>query len=257
MSTSDDPAHFYTGLVAELYEPLVGDPTRADDYVAFLEASGGPTLELACGGGTPMLDLIERGYEVDGVDSSPDMIAKCRRRAAEREIEVTLYEQEMQRLDVPKRYRSIFLAGASFTLLPSDDAAARTLRAMHDHLLPGGSVLIPLTQVGPGPARQKMPGGPPREARGESGEQLSVQALDVEIDREARTITTVLRYERRAPGGEPESVEREWQTRWWSQPHFRSLLEEAGFSRITAVDPAGGRAAEDAPTFVFLAQRGD
>jgi SAM-dependent methyltransferase len=255
MKPTPDPAQFYTGLVADLYEPLAGDPSRADDYVPFLDAAGGPTLELACGPGTPMLELIQRGYEIEGVDSSADMLARCRRRAAELGLEVTLYEQQMQRLDVPRRYRSIFLAGESFTLLPSDAAARDTLRRMHDHLLPGGSVLVPLSQVAPGPVHQRLPGAPTREVTGPDGVHLALETRSIEIDREARTVRILLRYTRSAPGGEPEALEREWCTRWWSQAHFRALLEEAGFGRISAVSAAGGPAQEDALSFVFLAQR--
>jgi len=77
----DDPGQFYTGLVADLYEPLVGNPSQPNDYVRFLDAAGTPALELACGAGTPMLELIQRGYEIEGVDSSSDMLARCRRKA--------------------------------------------------------------------------------------------------------------------------------------------------------------------------------
>jgi SAM-dependent methyltransferase len=253
--SADDPARFYTGLVADLYEPLAGDPSQPDDYVPFLDAAGSPALELACGAGTPMLELIQRGYEIEGVDSSPDMLDHCRRRASDLGLEVVLYEQEMQRLALPRRYRAIFLAGASFTLLPSDAAARETLRRMHEHLMPGGSVLIPLSQVAPGPDRQSLPGTPAREVTGADGVRLSVEGRSVEIDRPARTVSVRLRYERSAPGSDPEIVERDWHTRWWTQPQFRALLEEAGFERITAVGPTGGRVEEDALVFAFLAQR--
>ena len=255
MNPEIDPAQFYTGLIAELYEPLAGNPTQPDDYVPFLEASGSPALELACGSGTPMLELIGRGYEIEGVDSSPDMLARCRHRAEDLGIEVVLHEQEMQQLELPRRYRAIFLAGASFTLLPDDAAARETLRRMHHHLVPGGSVLIPLSQVAPGPVHERLPGAPARVVTGPDGGRLSVEKRSVAVDRGERTVRVLLRYERTAPGGEAERVEREWQTRWWSQALFRALLAEAGFGRIACVLPKGGPAPEDALTFVFLAQR--
>jgi len=248
------PSQFYTGLVAELYEPLVGDPTQPNDYVPFLDASGSPALEIACGHGTPMLELIQRGYEIEGVDSSADMLQRCRDRAAALGIPVVLHEQQMQRLDLPRRYRAIFLAGASFTLLPSDEAAQETLRRMHDHLLPGGSVLIPLSRAAPGPPHQRLPGMPPQIVTEPNGVRLSVERRAIEIDREQRTVTVLVRYERTTPGAPPETVEREWHTRWWSQEHFRSLLAEAGFERISCVLPEGGAAPADALTFAFLAQ---
>lgn len=61
------PSQFYTGLVAELYDALVSYRPQADEYVPFLERSGTPALELACGSGRPLLDLVARGYDVEGL----------------------------------------------------------------------------------------------------------------------------------------------------------------------------------------------
>ena len=44
--------------------------------------------------------------------------------AAEAGVDVVLHQQRMEELDLPRRYRTIFLAGPTFTLLPDDDAAS-------------------------------------------------------------------------------------------------------------------------------------
>src|SRR5262249_38841479 len=106
---------------------------------------GTPALELACGSGRPLLELIERGYDVDGLDASRDMLERCRARAAERGLSVTLHHAKMQSFALPRRYRSIFLAGGTFGILATDEDAALALERIHAHLEPGGSVLIPLT----------------------------------------------------------------------------------------------------------------
>jgi SAM-dependent methyltransferase len=82
MDSPDAPSQFYTGLVADLYEPLLSSPARADDYVPFLDRSGTPALELACGSGLPLVELVARGYEVHGLDASQEMLDRCRARAA-------------------------------------------------------------------------------------------------------------------------------------------------------------------------------
>jgi SAM-dependent methyltransferase len=45
-----------------------------EPYAAFIEAAGQPALELGCGDGEPLLELLRRGYDVDGVDSSQGML---------------------------------------------------------------------------------------------------------------------------------------------------------------------------------------
>jgi SAM-dependent methyltransferase len=244
-------SQFYTGLVADLYEPLASAHARADDYVPFLERSGTPALELACGSGLPLVELVERGYDVHGLDSSQDMLDRCHARAAARGVEVTLHRAEMQSFSLPRRYRSIFLAGASFTLLTTDADAAHALERIHAHLEPDGSVLIPLEIEDLTAIRKDL--GRVREVATATGDRLRFAMVDVETSDDGRTVCRRLRYERIPVKGEPERLERDWKRRSWSQPQFRELLLSAGFGPVTFLGERGGRAEPDAPFFVALA----
>ena len=249
----DDPTRFYTGLVAQLYEPLVSYRATADEYAPFLDRSGAPALELCCGTGVPLLDLVARGYDVEGLDCSADMLALCRENAARAGLRATLHEQTLQEMRIERRFRAIFLAGASFTLIGGDDVARSALARIHEHLLPGGRVLIPLTI--PAPAGSTSQLGSTRERRDEDGALLRVAIVETRIDETEREVHTTLRYERIPPDGEAERVERTLVTHWWEQARFAAMLREAGFDRIAVRAPGGGRAAPDATTFVFVAQR--
>ncbi|MFD0534245.1 class I SAM-dependent methyltransferase [Actinomadura luteofluorescens] len=72
--------------------------------------------------------------EVEGVDSSADMLERLRRRAHEQGISATVYCQRMEALNLPHHYRAIFLAGPTFTLLPDDAAALACLHGIRAHL---------------------------------------------------------------------------------------------------------------------------
>ncbi|HEX7035645.1 MAG TPA: class I SAM-dependent methyltransferase [Pseudomonadales bacterium] len=250
----DDPSLFYTGLVAELYDPLVSERARARDYLPFLERSGTPALELGCGTGRPLLELAALGYDVDGLDASPDMLARCREAAREQGLEVNLYHARMQDFALPRRYRSIFLAGASFTLLTSDAEARRALGCMRAHLLPGGSVLIPLETVDAAAVRAEL--GRFRETGGAGGTRLRCAVVAVDCSADGRDVARRLRYERRWPDGRVEVLERVWRTRSWPQAAFARLLDESGFESIRMRSRDGGPAASDAPVFVALARAG-
>jgi len=208
----EEPSQFYRGLVADLYEPLVSEHARADDYVPFLEKSGTPALELACGSGLPILDLVERGYEVEGLDASQDMLDRCRAAAQARGLQITLHRGEMQAFELPRRYRSIFLAGASFTLLTSDADAQRALSCIHDQLEAGGSALIPLEVPDVALVRRML--GRVREVTNAAGDRLRVSMIAFEEQADGRTHSHRLRYERILPSGESEVVERDWRKRW-------------------------------------------
>lgn len=250
---TSSPSQFYTGLVADLYEPLVSELARAEDYVPFLDRAGTPALELACGSGLPLVELVERGYAVEGLDASLDMLERCRARAKARGVEVTVHHAEMQSFSLARRYRSIFLAGASFILLDGDADARRALGCIHAHLEPGGAALIPLEIPELDGIERQV--GIFREATSDAGERLRVGLVSFAADREARRLTRRLRYERIPPDGEAEVVERDWITHWWSEAQFREMLEEAGFEGLRFVLPRGGPVPPDAKLFVALARR--
>ena len=225
-----DGRHFYTGLVAELYDPLVSFRARAEDFVPLLASSGTPALELGCGSGHPILDWVRAGYEVDGLDASADMLALCRARADAEGLSLRLYEAEMQRFSLPRRYRSIFLVGATFSLLPSDDDARAALACIREHLEPGGTTSIPLEL--PDEAQHRESLGVVREATDGAGRTIRVRIVDLAFDASARRFSSDLRYEREHPDGTVEHAERRFERRWWTQDQFTALCEEAGLSRI-------------------------
>lgn len=194
------------------------------------------------------------GYDVDGVDSSADMLARLKQEAAESGLTVNVFEADVSELDLDRRYRAIYIAGASMTLLPDDETAQKTLNRFAAHLLPGGSVMIPLEIEQAEDLNRAI--GFFKEDRLANGELVRCGMTEVDCDEQARHARITLRYERHSTEGK-EVVERVWERHWWDQDQFRDMLETAGFDRITCLDPAGGKAGPDATTFVFLAQKND
>lgn len=242
-----DPSLFYTGLVAELFEPLRSVAPDVGPYAQFIEVSGQPALELGCGTGYPLLELRRRGIDVEGVDSSADMLDRCRLRAAEQGLDVVLHHQRMESLDLPRRYRTIYLAGSAFNLLPDDDLASRALRRIRAHLDEGGSALVPLYVPPPTPD-EKL--GQLREAYEADGSTVRVSAIGEVRDDGARRQETIMRYER-VVGERSTVVDRPWILHWYSQKQFRELAESAGLATVMVLSAAGGPAEEDAAEFAF------
>ncbi|GGS29289.1 hypothetical protein GCM10010269_80040 [Streptomyces humidus] len=186
-----DPADFYTGIVADLYGPLKSFSQDPEPYAAFVRQAGAPALELGCGDGEPLLELRRRGLDVDGVDSSADMLVRLRRRADEQGIPVTVFHQRMEAMSLPRRYRAIYLAGPTFTLLPDDATALAALGRIRAHLAEGGTALVPLFTPAPTPAEQI---GRVRTAAAPDGAELRISVVAEQRDETTRTQTTLLRY---------------------------------------------------------------
>jgi len=247
-----DEAEFYTGLVARLYSPLRSADPDPDPYAGFIAACGEPALELGCGDGDPMLELRARGLDVTGVDSSADMLDRLRARADEQGLDVVVHHQRMQDLDLGTTFRSVYLAGPTFTLLPDDEAAAQTLGAIHAHLAPGGSALVPLFVPEPLPPAAI---GHASEQVADDGTVLRFRVLAEAIDGRARRLVRSCRYESVAPDGASETVDRDWVLHWYTQAGFRSLAEAAGLDVAAVIRPDASPADPDDDVFVFWLTR--
>jgi SAM-dependent methyltransferase len=242
-----EPSLFYTGLVAHAYGPLRSVVPDPSPYARFIRAFGEPALELGCGDGDPMLALLQQGIDVEGLDASPDMLDRCRDRAAEAGVQVVLHESRIEAMDLGRRYRSIFLAGPTFNLLVDDETAAVALARIAQHLESGGAALVPLFV--PGVADHEV--GRSRTREEPDGTVLRVTTLSVERDESTRQQRSLLRYESTGPGG-ATVLDRTWVLHWHTQESFRALVSDAGLHVTALLDPDGRPATPDADQFVFL-----
>ncbi len=136
----------YRGLVAATWDTLRGDTSRWADrffYREIIEQSGQPVLDVGCGTGRLLLDYLAEGIDSDGVDNSLEMLALCRAKAAQRGMQPRLYEQAMEALALPRRYRTIIVPSSSFQLLTDIDDARAAMARFCGHLEPGGVLVIP------------------------------------------------------------------------------------------------------------------
>jgi SAM-dependent methyltransferase len=106
----------------------------------FVDA-GQPALDVACGTGRLLVPYVADGLDVDGVDVSPDMVALCREAAAAVGAAPTLSCRAMHELDLPRRYRTIYVCGG-LGLGSTREQDQEALRRLHDHLEPGGRLVL-------------------------------------------------------------------------------------------------------------------
>lgn len=98
---------------------------------------GGAILDLGCGGGEPIgRYLVDRGFQITGIDTSSTMIALARTRfPRHRWLQI-----DMRRLAIGDRFEGVLAWGSLFHL-EHDDQAAMIAR-MAAWLKPGGRLLF-------------------------------------------------------------------------------------------------------------------
>ena len=245
-----DAAHFYTGLVADLYRELRGGRPDVAMVTRFVRRYGEPALDLGCGDGDPILTLRAAGLDVEGLDASPDMLRRCAVAAAELGLDVTLHEARFETMALGRTYRSIYAATSNWNLLPTDDHLRSAFVALRPHLHPEGAALLTFFV----PERRADPTGWSRRRVLDDGTEIAVTALGVERDEDERTEVTRLRYER-VRHGETERLDRDWCIHWASPAALIGMAEEAGLVVRSARD-VHGPAHDGSTEFALVVSKG-
>ena len=135
-----DPMMSFDRESAAIYD----DAPRGDEAaaVAFLEdlADAGPALELAIGTGRIALPLAARGVQVDGIDLSPDMVAKLRRKPGGEAITVTM--GDFAEVPVAGSYRLIYVVYNTFFNLLHQEQQVRCFQNVAAHLTDDGAFVV-------------------------------------------------------------------------------------------------------------------
>ena len=131
-----DFAAFYDRLTDD-----VGYPQRADYIAELLMEHGmkkGIVLDLACGTGSLTLELSKRGYEMIGVDASPDMLCAAQEKCAQAGAEVLFLCQPMEALDLYGTVNAAVCTLDSLNHITDPDTLREVLRRVSLFLEPGG-----------------------------------------------------------------------------------------------------------------------
>ncbi len=204
---------------------------------------------------------------MDGADVSADMIAVCRRKAAAEGLAPHLYVQPMHELDLPRRYRTIFVCG-SFGLGSDRARDAAALGRFREHLEPGGTLLVDIEvpyadphqwQYWPAAARATLPEAkrpPGGRRRAGDGSEYALGSRIVALDPLSQHVTMEMRAERWRDGELEAAEEHTLDIGLYFMPEMLLMLERAGFSEVEVHGEHQRRPPRPADDFlVFVARR--
>ena len=152
----DDNDAYRTTELAEIYDAVYADVDDAAFWRGMAEgAVAGPLLELGCGTGRVLIPLARAGFEMTGLDLSPQMLEVCRAKLADEPEDVrrrvTLVTGDMTSFELDGRFAAIFCAFNSFHHLRTIEQQMGCLERCRRHLLPGGVLVLDLFNPDPAP----------------------------------------------------------------------------------------------------------
>jgi len=102
------------------------------------EYTGRNLLDLACGTGTFMALMMEKGWRVTGVDRSPSMLAIAEEKLSKTKGEYRLFTQDLRELDLDEQFPLITCLCDSLNYLLLVEDLLQVFVHIYQHLLPGG-----------------------------------------------------------------------------------------------------------------------
>jgi len=129
---------------ARYYDRLTGNISyeqRADYFDGIIKDFGAPgpiLLDLACGTGSLSLAFAAKGYDVIGVDASPEMLSVAMEKKVEQEQDVLFLCQDMCKLDLYGTVDVTVCALDSLNHLPRKEQVQAAFRGVSLFTAPGG-----------------------------------------------------------------------------------------------------------------------
>jgi ubiquinone/menaquinone biosynthesis C-methylase UbiE len=229
------PSYEYYGMMAEFWDLFRGDTSTWEDrffYLDVVKKYGQPVLDVGCGTGRILLDFMQQGFDIDGVDNSPDMLGRLHQKAENLNLHPTVYQQEMTELSLPRKYQTILVPSSSFQLLLDASLPPVAMNRFYEHLSPGGVLAMPFMTLWKqgNPLESEYTREAMRPEDGATVRRWQYARFDAETELEH----TIDRYEIVRDGKVTASEEHHQSpaTRSYTQEQAIVLYQEVGFKDI-------------------------
>jgi len=226
-------------------------------YVEEAKATRGPVLELGSGTGRILLPIARAGGTIVGLDSSSNMLERCRQKLAAESAavrgRVTLQQRDIHDFDLGERFPLIIAPFRVVQHLTTVDDQLRFLAAVARHLAPNGRFAFDVFN----PYFAKLV-----EADGVEREDTPAQRLS-----DGRTLRRAYRIARVRWVDQVSESEliyyvdgkryvQAFEMRWYLAAELQHLLARSGF-RVRAMygDFARGPVVDGCPELVVLAEK--
>lgn len=226
----------YKKLCTEFYD--LDKPEAPEDaltfYLRLAERTNGPILEPMCGSGRFLIPLLERGFDIEGVDASSHMLQACRASCEKKTLSPVLHEQSVEQMDLSRKYGLVFIPAGSFCLITEPKRAKECLKRIYDRMLPHARFVLEVETPRAQPVHVGQWGG--RWVERPDGSKILLSWLSL-YDEKEQICRAINRYELFNAETLLETEFEEFTLRFYEPEEFRSLLETAGFENIRVLKP--------------------
>jgi glycine/sarcosine N-methyltransferase len=218
---------FYSGFAGkyDLFMPWDKRIRRERRFFKYVLDSNGvnTVMDGFCGTGFHVAMLSEMGYDVEGIDISPDMIAKAKENLKTQGWDNRVSVCDVKSLDTEKRYDCVLSMGNSLPHEFGEDNVYRAIKSMYEALEPGGVCIIHMENFDRlYEDRERFI--PSLHRRGEDGTETFIFAIDYHKNKVVFNILSIIEKD-----GLPKFAVDTVEYNPIKIDRLRSLIRKAGF----------------------------
>lgn len=223
--------NYYGRLSSEVYDidkPIGYSFGDVEFYMDRLESCKGTILEPATGTGRILIPLLEKGLNVDGFDSSKDMLKICENNCRKRDLNPKLFEAKMESFFYDTKYDAIIVPTGTFLLLHKREDSIKALKNFYKHLSNGGRLILDIflqTDISISTVSTKT-------WECSNGDIITLENKVVEVDYINQYTVSHGRYEKWREGVLLQTELEYFPLRWYGVEEFKLILEDIGFKNI-------------------------
>jgi SAM-dependent methyltransferase len=140
----DYPSFYTEAQLYDLFERPFADGNFLNFYKTQIERYGEPVLELGCGTGRLTIPLVKLGFQLKGLDISPEMLALAKEKADAGNVKLDLIKGDMTDFDLGEKFKFIFIPAQSLSHLSDVSEVEKCFECVKNHLDDDGRFLIEL-----------------------------------------------------------------------------------------------------------------
>jgi SAM-dependent methyltransferase len=236
----------YLSLCTEFFD--LDKPIAAPQEYAFfkhyLSKATGPILEPMCGTGRYLIPYLEEGFNVEGFDASPFMLAALYEKCKQKNLNPQVWEQFLEQVPTTKQYNLIFIPDSSFCLFLEPAQIATALQKIYDLLEDGGTFIFDVETVHAIPAKTGLWHG--KAYKKHDGTTIISSTLPLPIENNIASV--ICRYELMEKTEIIKTEMEYFQIRLYYPDELEQILKGIGFrhvKQIEAYDLTNKPAAQD------------
>jgi SAM-dependent methyltransferase len=115
---------------------------EVDNILGLVDFKGSYVLDLACGPGRHSVHLAKRALGVTGVDLSPFLLEKAKKRARDAKVDIEWVQEDMRNFIRPNVFDLVLIMFTSFGFFDDKNDDIKVLKNIYKSLSKGGACLI-------------------------------------------------------------------------------------------------------------------